>query len=114
MNQTSLSRYERGRTGSNKETSQSEKDSTGERKADSTEERAGLNPDEEAVMDYIVRKRHVAKEELQHQSGLPETQLDGILESLENRGLIEVSSGYTVVQIQPQNEIVGGNNGVSQ
>lgn len=111
MIQTKLSWFERGRTDSIKPQSQSENPLTGD--SDSKGKRTRLNPDEVAILDYVQQNGHVTKEELHHRSRLPESQLDGILESLEDKGLIEVSTGYTVVQIQSQNENTGSKKGDS-
>lgn len=78
----------------------------------SVEESAGadtgeLGPDEKAILDYIEKNTHVAKSELQHRSGLPKDRLNEILASLENKGLIKISTGYTVIQIQSQQRTEG-------
>lgn len=102
MSQTKLSRYERCRKDSDNELRPSEKDIAEENRVGTKGERPHLNPDEKAVLDYVERKQHLAKEELQHQSELPETHLDDILKSLEDRGLIIVQQGYTIIQIESQ------------
>ena len=100
MVQTDLSRYDQRRTVQHKPSIPAEDGVTTEKSE--RDDPIELTPDETAILDYIEKNTHVAKSELQHRSRLPTELLDEILESLEDKGVIQISTGYTVVQIQSQ------------
>ena len=100
MIQTNLFRYERSRTGAHDPAAPTQNVHSEESESGTEVESTELDPDEVAILDYVQQNEHVSKEELCHLSGLPQNHLDEILEELSNAGMIDISPGYSIVQIK--------------
>jgi uncharacterized membrane protein len=104
MKQTDLLRYERtdnlrSESHSSKKRAPSEEEGI---ESNPKGDEASLNPDEATILRYVREKGSTTREELCYRSRLAEDHLKEILDLLDQRELIDVKSGNTVVQIRPR------------